>query len=144
VTSAQEFIGQFEGCHRIKSDGLVWPYICPAGHWTQGWGRLVGKDSLPITKAQADWWFRKDLMKYEQYVYNLSPIVFDEPERRQIALTSFVYNLGPGNYRASTLKKRVDVGDWVRAKYEIQKWVFGGGKKLPGLVIRRAAEAALL
>jgi len=141
--TAFEFIGRFEGCHKLK-EGMIWPYVCPAGYWTQGWGRLVWKGSPPITKDTADGWFRRDLMTYEQWAYDLSPILFDEPERRQVAITSFVYNLGPNNYKASTLRKRVNVGDWDRAKVEIQRWVNGGGKKLPGLVIRRAAEAALL
>jgi lysozyme len=141
--TADEFIGRFEGCHRLK-EGMIWPYVCPAGYWTQGWGRLVWKGAPPITKETADGWFRRDLQRFEQYAYNLSPILFDEPERRQIAITSFIYNLGPGRYQSSTLRKRINVGDWERAKVEIQKWVFGGGKKLPGLVIRRAAEAALL
>lgn len=123
---------------------MVWPYICPAGYWTQGWGRLVWKGAPPITKEMADGWFRRDLQRFEQYTYNLSPNLIDEPERRQIAITSFIYNLGPGRYQSSTLRKRINVGDWERAKVEIQKWVYGGGKKLPGLVIRRAAEAALL
>jgi lysozyme len=142
--TSQEFIGRFEGCHRIKADGLVWPYVCPAGYWTQGWGRLVPPNSLPRTKAEVDGWFRRDLMRFEQYAYDLSPILFEENENRQVAITSFIYNLGPGRYLSSTLRKRVNEGDWARAKTEIQKWVFGGGKKLPGLVIRRAAEAALL
>jgi len=123
---------------------MIWPYVCPAGYWTQGWGRLVWQGAPPITKETADGWFRRDLQRFEQYAYNLSPILFDEPERRQIAITSFIYNLGPGRYQGSTLRKRINVGDWERAKVEIQNWVFGGGKKLPGLVIRRAAEAALL
>jgi lysozyme len=141
---ASDFIGRFEGCHRIKADGLVWPYVCPGGYWTQGWGRQVPANSLPRTKAEVDGWFRMDLRRFEQYAYDLSPILFDENENRQIAITSFIYNLGPGNYRSSTLRKRVDVGDWDRARNEIQRWVYGGGKKLPGLVLRRAAEAALL
>lgn len=123
---------------------MVWAYICPAGYWTQGWGRLVPANSLPQTKAIVDGWFRQDILKYQNYAFNLSPILRDASLGRQIAITSFVYNLGPGAYKGSTLRKRIDAGDWERAKVEIQRWVFGGGQKLPGLVIRRAAEAALL
>jgi len=47
-------------------------------------------------------------------------------------------------YRSSTLRKRVDAQDWAGAKQELARWVYGGGKKLPGLIRRRAAEATLL
>jgi lysozyme len=59
-------------------------------------------------------------------------------------MTDFAYNLGVARYRASTLRKRVDAGDWEDAKEQLMLWVRGGGKVLPGLVKRRKAEAALL
>lgn len=64
--------------------------------------------------------------------------------QRLVAITDFVFNLGPTRYASSTLRRRVNEEDWDEARYEIRKWVFGGGKKLPGLIIRREAEAALL
>ena len=59
------------------------------------------------------------------------------------AITDFAYNLGIGRYRASTLKKRVDADDLEGAATELRKWVYGGGKKLKGLVLRREDEIAL-
>jgi lysozyme len=59
-------------------------------------------------------------------------------------MTDFAYNLGVARYRASTLRKRVDDGDWEDAKAQLALWTRGGGRVLPGLVRRRAAEAALL
>jgi GH24 family phage-related lysozyme (muramidase) len=54
----------------------------------------------------------------------------------------FVYNCGPANWNASTLKKYIESG---RKTWEIQeqflKWVNAGGKKLGGLVTRRIWEA---
>lgn len=137
------FIGRFEGCHRI-AEGLVWPYVCPAGYWTQGWGRLVSAGAPPQDRATIDLWFLEDILKHEHYALVYSPRLRDENEYRRAAITSFVYNLGAGRYKGSTLRKRVDVGDWTGAQYEIMKWVFGGGKVLPGLVLRRRAEAELL
>ena len=64
--------------------------------------------------------------------------------RRFAAIISFCYNCGTGNYRISTLKKRVDAKDWAGAQEEIRKWNKAAGRVLPGLVKRRAAEAALL
>ena len=43
--------------------------------------------------------------------------------------------------KRKTLRKRVDAQDWQGAARELRKWVFGGGRKLPGLVLRREAEA---
>lgn len=139
----RELIGRFEGCHTIRA-GFVWPYICPAGYWTQGWGRLVSKGAPAIDKPTADLWFIEDILKHEALAVRYSPRLRNESDRRLAAITSFVYNLGGGAYAGSTLRKRVDVGNWAGAQDEIVKWVFGGGRKLPGLVIRRQTEAALL
>jgi lysozyme len=61
-----------------------------------------------------------------------------------VALTDFSYNLGVGQLRASTLRRRVNAGDWDAVPVELRKWVRGGGVVLPGLVKRREAEVALL
>lgn len=59
-------------------------------------------------------------------------------------IADFAYNTGLGALRGSTLRKRINAGDWEAAKVELGKWVRGGGRVLPGLVLRRAAEAALI
>lgn len=63
---------------------------------------------------------------------------------RLCAIADFSYNLGLGNLRASTLRRKLIAGLWDEARGELAKWVNGGGKRLPGLVLRRQAEAALL
>lgn len=74
---------------------------------------------------------------------NLSPVLWFA-EDKHAAIADFCFNLGTSRYKASTLKRRVDAGDWEGAADELAKWVWGGGKKLPGLVARRAAEVELL
>ena len=59
------------------------------------------------------------------------------------ALVSFVYNLGGGAYQASTLRRVVNRGHYHEAPAQIRRWTFAGGRKLRGLVRRRAAEAEL-
>jgi lysozyme len=59
------------------------------------------------------------------------------------ALCSFVYNEGAGRLQTSTLLKLLNAGDYAAVPAQLMEWVFGGGKKLPGLVTRREAEAAL-
>ena len=63
---------------------------------------------------------------------------------KQAAIADFIYNLGVGNYAKSTLKKKVDAGDWLAASSEIKKWDKAAGKVLKGLTVRRAKEAELL
>lgn len=62
------------------------------------------------------------------------------PAGVRVALTSFVYNVGPANYQRSTLLRKLRAGDYVGACKELPKWVYAGGRKLRGLERRRQAE----
>lgn len=129
-------IKRFEGCKLM-------PYICPAGVWTCGWGS-TGADVFPgraWTQAYADQRMYADALRFAKGTAALCPGLAG---KRLCAITDFAYNLGLARLRASTLRKRVNEGDFEAAKTELRKWVRGGGKKLPGLVLRREAEAALL
>lgn len=91
-----------------------------------------------ITGEQADAFLREDLQVAELTVNTnvkakLTQGQFD-------ALVSFVFNLGSGNFVKSTLIRKLNAGDYAGAADEFGKWVNAGGKKLPGLVKRRAAE----
>ncbi len=132
-------IRKFEGL-RLK------PYLCPAGVPTIGYGH-TGKDvtlsMAPISEPVAEALMHQDAEVFMRAAGNLSPVLwFDEDKHAAIA--DFCFNLGSSRYKASTLKRRIDAGDWEGACDELQKWVWGGGRKLPGLVARRAAEAGLL
>lgn len=67
-----------------------------------------------------------------------------EPEGRLAAIVDFTFNLGAGRLQTSTLRRRINQRDWVAVAQELRRWVYGGGKVLPGLVIRRDAELRLL
>ena len=55
---------------------------------------------------------------------------------------SFVFNLGIGRLKSSTLLKVIrEGGSMQQVKKEFKRWVYGGGKQLPGLVKRREWEA---
>jgi lysozyme len=126
------------------------PYLCPAGVPTIGYGAtyyedgsLVKLTDSPITKERAEsllLWMVKT--KYLPAVIRLCPIV-NTPER-MAALIDFTFNLGAGQLKASTLRKRVNEGRWSDVPYELRKWVKGGGKVLKGLVKRREAEVQLI
>lgn len=139
-------VKRWEGLHRVVTRTprvTVVPYLCPANYWTQGYGRIVPKDSPAIDDATAEEWLRVDLLRFYGGVLRASPVLVRFPTRAA-AITSFAFNCGLPAYRSSTLRKRVDKGDWQDAFVQIQRWVNGGGRRLPGLVARRADEARLL
>jgi lysozyme len=126
------------------------PYICPAGVPTIGYGATYYEDGTsvtlrdaPISRERAEslllWMVRT---RYLPAVLKLCPGA-DNPERLA-ALIDFAFNLGSGNLRASTLRRKVNAGQWAEVPAEFRKWVRGGGKILPGLVKRREAEIALI
>jgi len=130
------------------------PYLCPAGYWTVGYGTvlrdddgrmLTARDTAPTarwTEQRAVAELRRDANRFAAAVVRLCPRAATSPQRLG-ALTSFAYNLGTGNLQASTLRRRVNAGDDADATAQFKRWVFAGGKRLPGLVARRADEAAL-
>lgn len=139
----------FEGYARRLPDGSCKAYPDPGtggNPWTIGWGS-TGPEVTPETiwtQQQAEDSLDKHLLYFCSGVLKLSPKLLQEPSRRLAAIISFAYNCGLGNYRISTLKKRVDASDWAGACEEIVKWNKAGGRILPGLTRRRQAEAALL
>lgn len=62
------------------------------------------------------------------------------PATRLAALGSFAYNVGIGNFKKSTLLRRLNAGEGATACAELDRWVYAKDKKLPGLVARRATE----
>ena len=56
------------------------------------------------------------------------------------SLVSIVYNIGIGNFKKSTLLKKLNAGKYTEACNEFSKWVYAGGRKIKGLVKRREKE----
>lgn len=61
-------------------------------------------------------------------------------EYQKAAITSFVYNVGLGNFKSSTLLRKLNNGDHAGACDQLIRWVYAQGKKLNGLVSRRGEE----
>lgn len=91
-----------------------------------------------ITGEQADKYLREDLLVAELTINTNVKVKLTQNQFD--ALASFVFNLGSGNFVKSTLLKKLNAGDFAGAAGEFGKWVNAGGKKLAGLVKRRAAE----
>lgn len=137
-------------CRRFEGFRAA-PYVCPAGVWTVGYGstrhedgRAVAPGDAPVTPEQAEALLQLDLSRFLVQLLAASPSLAAAPVGAQAALLDFIYNLGAGRYRASTLRRRAEARDWAGAAAELMKWTRGGGRELPGLVARRRAEVALL
>lgn len=137
---------RFEGFHRVpRADpARAHPYICPAGYWTIGYGHLCDPKHPPITEAQAESYLANDLITALNRTLRYCPVLAIEDPRRLAAIVDFTFNLGAGRLQTSTLRRRINNRDWKNAACELRRWVYGGGRVLPGLVARRTAEIALL
>ena len=120
-------------------------YLCPALHWTIGYGAIWGldhkrvtEDHPDITEYQADQLLRRDVGKSEQSVIRLIRVPLEDGQYD--SLCSFVFNLGSGALQSSTLRRKLNRGDYIGAADEFPRWVFAGGRKLKGLIRRRNHE----
>jgi len=135
-------IKEFEGCARIRPDGTVEAYQDPVGIWTIGWG-ATGPDirkGTVWTQAQCDARLLEDVARHAKDVVRAldgAPTTQNQFD----ALVSFHYNTGAIN--KATLTKKHKAGDYEGAAAEFARWNKAGGRVLPGLTRRRAAEAEL-
>ena len=144
--SAYVLIHTFEGC-RLHA------YKCPAGVWTIGWGHTAGVyEGMTITREQANELLKKDVAIFEDHLnYALGlddagrmPNGLPISQHQFDALLSFTYNVGTGNLARSALLRKVKSNPKDPSiRSEFSRWVYGGGKRLPGLVRRRRMEADL-
>ena len=145
--TAIELAKRFEGFERKVKRGTeitAIPYVCPAGFWTIGYGHLCDATHPPITEGEAEIYLALDLQTALVATLRCCPVLATEPDGRLAAIVDFTFNLGAGRLQTSTLRRRVNQRDWPAAGTELRRWVYGGGKVLPGLVARRSAEAALI
>ena len=131
----------------------LFPYKCPAGVWTIGWGHTAGVyEGMTITREQANELLKKDVAIFDDHLnYALGlddagrmPNGLPISQHQFDALLSFTYNVGTGNLARSTLLRKVKSNPKDPSiRGEFSRWVYGGGKRLPGLVRRRRMESDL-
>jgi len=133
-------ICEFEGC-RTEA------YQDPVGVWTIGFGHTsaagppcVGP-GVTVTRAEATGILMRDLETFSAGVK--SAITAPLNDNQFSALVSFAFNVGLGNFRSSSVLRSVNACRFDRVPADLALWVKAGGKVLPGLIRRRAAEAAL-
>ena len=143
---AVDLAKRFEGFCRVpKSDpDRANPYVCPAGFWTIGYGHLCDAKHPPITMEEGEAYLAADMADALRATLRYCPVLATEREGRLAAIVDFTFNLGAGRLQASTLRRRINQQDWHNAGQELRRWVYGGGRVLPGLVARRQAEISCL
>jgi lysozyme len=144
------------------------PYRCSAAIWTVGWGHAMYGDQLGLPNIRKEGYtglirsdyqlkegdnrawekselvelFKKDIDLFERGVLRLSPNLVNHQGKFD-AVVSFAYNAGLGNYQRSTIRMKVNRGEWDAAADAFLMWTKAGGKEVAGLVKRRKAEIAL-
>jgi lysozyme len=130
-----EFITQHEG-ERLKA------YRDVAGILTIGVGHTGDvEEGDTITKEQSRELLLGDLSEAEDAVNAYVKVELNQ--NQYDALVSFVFNVGAGNFKSSTLLKKLNAGDYEGAAGQFERWDMAGGRHIPGLLKRRHAEAAL-
>lgn len=108
--------------------------------WTIGWGH-TGKDvheGMAITQDEADTLLLCDTMRAQITVNTYVDVPLTQNQFD--ALVDFCFNVGSENFAESTLLKDLNAGNYKEAALQLEAWVFAGGRKLPGLIHRRALE----
>lgn len=142
----QKKLKGFEGL-RLKA----YPDPATGGEpWTIGYGHTGGvKKGDVCTQEQAEDWFQEDVAEAEGHVDREVKVPLTQGMRD--ATISLVFNIGPGsphkdgilrlkNGQPSTFLRKLNALDFEGAADQITRWVFGGGKVIPGLQDRRQVE----
>jgi len=128
-------IKKFEGCE-LKA------YRCPANVLTIGYGVTKGvTEDMEITQQEADEMLAGELIEYTEYINNMVKVALNQSQFD--ALTAWIYNLGPTNFKDSTLLRVLNEGRYNEVPQEIKRWNKANGQVLNGLIKRREAEALL-
>lgn len=135
-------------CRRFEGLYLK-PYLCPAGVPTIGYGATFYQDGKkvslrdkPITKEQAE-----DLLTYHLKQYFLKEVLLLcytlDTESKTASILDFAFNVGLGNLKVSTLRKRILSKNWEDVPNQLMRWNKAQGRVLKGLTLRREAEKVL-
>lgn len=111
------------------------PYTIGVGHT----GDVKSGDTCAETEALE--WLAEDCREAEACIE-----AFVEPELTQgqrDALIAFIFNIGCGNFKSSTMLQLINSGNLDAAAKQFNRWVNVAGKPMPGLARRRAAEIAM-
>lgn len=120
--------------HVAYKDAVGIPTICHGHTANVRMGQIATAD-------QCRQWLLEDLDIANAAIDRAVTVDITDYER--IALASFIYNVGEGNFRSSTMLKLINQGRFCDAAGQFPRWNKAKGRVLPGLTKRRAAERAL-
>ena len=126
-------------------------YKCPAGRWTIGYGHTSSagpprvRPGMRVTRREAEAILRRDVKTFAARVAEaIGPEALALLNDNQFgALVSFAYNVGLGNFRRSSVLRRVKSEKLDEVPDRLMLWTKARGKRLKGLVRRRRAEGRL-
>ena len=128
-------IKRFEGC-KLKA------YRCPANVLTIGYGHTKNvTEDMKITQQEANDMLDEELIEYCEYIDKMVKVSLNQNQFD--ALVAWIYNLGPTNFRNSTLLTVLNQERYSDVPEQIKRWNKADGKILDGLIKRREAEALL-
>lgn len=133
---ALKIIRLFEGCRLKTYDDCV-------GIATIGFGHVLpkGLSITSITQEEADNFLHQDAQRSALSILSMTKA--ELTDNQFAALISFVFNVGTGAYQRSTLRQKLNRGDYQEAADQFLKWCKAGGKIIPGLLKRRKLEREL-
>jgi lysozyme len=137
LAAAAAFVASHEGyIPYVYPDPIAVPTSC-FGH--------VGPENTPgrrFTRGECEKLLEADLHIARDAVRRCVRIPLTDGQ--EVALTSFAFNVGGSALCRSTLARKANAGspdfEWCA---EFSRWIYAGGKRLPGLVKRRREERAL-
>lgn len=110
--------------------------------WTIGYGHTGPevREGLVWTRNQAMQALQRDVAAAEAAVNALVTAALTQEEFD--ALVDFVFNLGVARFKASTLLRMLNTGDYAGCASQFARWDYASGQVVAGLLRRRQAEAA--
>jgi len=121
-------------------------YRDPVGLPTIGYGHLITagdpyREGTCLTMQEGTDLLRRDLSSFESCVTRYISVPLNGNQFS--ALVDFSFNVGCGGFQNSDLRTNLNRGDYGSVCTQLRRWVYGGGKVLPGLQRRRDAECNL-
>ncbi len=135
-----------------ESEGFVSKlYNDAAGYCTIAYGHLIKLASCNgtepeefqrgVSEPRGVELLREDMGSAQRSV--LTAVRVDLTDGQYAALCDFVFNVGSGNFRKSTLLNVINAGEFQQVAFQLRRWIKAGGRELPGLITRREREIEL-
>lgn len=131
---ALNFLKEVEGL-RLKQ------YDDGTGVMTIGYGHTGPELPLEVTPEEAAALLEDDI---ERIFMSILPSIKVKIKECQLAACiSLAFNIGPRNFKESTLLKKLNKEDFKGAVAEFPRWIYASNKRVEGLLNRRHKEMDL-